>query len=65
MQNVPSFFGRIAGLAILLCCAAQTVRGAELPPVQTLQGLMNAPAQAVQVYEPHLSVATRMSTCCA
>ena len=59
MHNVLSFFGRIAGLAVLLGCAAQTVRGAELPPVQTLQRLMDAPAQAVQVYEPHLSVGDR------
>ena len=59
MQNVLSFFGRIAGLAVLLGCAARTVHGAELPPVQTLQELMGTPAQAVRVYEPHLSVGDR------
>ena len=59
MQNVLSFFGRIAGLAVLLGCAARTVHGAELPPVETLQRLMADPAQAVQVYEPHLSVGDR------
>jgi len=59
VQSLLSFFGRIAGLAILLGCAAQAVRGAELPPAQTLQELMGTPAQGVKVYEPHLSVGGR------
>ena len=59
MQNALSFFGRIAGLAVLLGCVVRTVHGAELPPVQTLQKLMDTPARVVRVYEPHLSVGDR------
>ena len=45
--------GAMLGLALL---AASPLRAAEMPPVDTLQAQMGAPAGTVTVYEPHLSV---------
>ncbi|MCY4395670.1 MAG: cytochrome c [Rhodospirillaceae bacterium] len=47
---------RIAVSAVLSACSALA---AELPPVEALKGQMGAPAGAVAVYEPHLSVGDR------
>ncbi len=56
MQTLSCFFARIAGLTFLFACKAHA---ADLPPPEALQRQMGTPAQAIAVYEPHLSVGDR------
>ena len=53
MRTARAFLGAIFGLALL---AASNGRAAEMPAVDALQAEMGAPARAVTVYEPHLSL---------
>ena len=62
MRNAVALFSRIAGLSILLSCAAHAVWAMELPAPETLEKQMETPPQAFAVYEPHLSVGDRHVT---
>ena len=62
MRNAVALFSRIAGLSMLLACAAQAAWAAELPAPQTLEKQVQTPPQAIAVYEPHLSVGDRHVT---
>ncbi len=59
MRNAVTLSWRIACLSVLLTYAVHAAYAAELPPVEALQKQMGAPARAVPVYEPHLSVGDR------